>query len=236
MALVALSCGVTSSLTDGEYLLSKVEVKADKSVPRSERITFEEDRYIRQLPNKRILGFYFHVWVYQNANYTKSERINKFMRKIGEPPVLVDTALTNRSVQNLQTYLHTRGYFSSSVGCQIDTTTLRPHRARITYTIKQGPATRIDSISYNFRDTSLRRIILADTASSLIARGDIFDESVLEAERNRIATMLNNNGYYDFTANSISYDVDTLGKDLSASVCMVVSPLLVGYNARNEQI
>lgn len=236
VAIAAISCGVTSSLTDGEYLLSKVEVKADKSVPRSERITFEEDRYIRQLPNKRILGFYFHVWVYQNANYTKSERINKFMRKIGEPPVLVDTALTNRSVQNLQTYLHTRGYFSSSVGCQIDTTTLRPHRARITYTIKQGPATRIDSISYNFRDTSLRRIILADTASSLIARGDIFDESVLEAERNRIATMLNNNGYYDFTANSISYDVDTLGKDLSASVCMVVSPLLVGYNARNEQI
>ena len=236
VAIAAISCGVTSSLTDGEYLLSKVEVKADKSVPRSERITFEEDRYIRQLPNKRILGFYFHVWVYQNANHAKNERINNFMRKIGEPPVLVDTALTNRSVQNLQTYLHTRGYFCSSVGCQIDTTTLRPHRAKITYTIKQGPATRIDSVSYNFRDTSLRRIILADTASSLIARGDIFDESVLEAERSRIATMLNNNGYYDFTANSISYEVDTLGKGLNASVCMVVSPLLVGYNARNEQI
>lgn len=236
VAIAAISCGVTSSLTDGEYLLSNVEVKADKSVPRSERITFEEDRYIRQLPNKRILGFYFHVWVYQNANHAKNERINNFMRKIGEPPVLVDTALTNRSVQNLQTYLHTRGYFCSSVGCQIDTTTLRPHRAKITYTIKQGPATRIDSVSYNFRDTSLRRIILADTASSLIARGDIFDESVLEAERSRIATMLNNNGYYDFTANSISYEVDTLGKGLNASVCMVVSPLLVGYNARNEQI
>ena len=236
LAIFAISCSVTSSLSDNEYLLSKVDVKADKSVPRSERISFEKERYIRQLPNKRILGFYFHVWVYQNANYTKSERINRFMRKIGEPPVLVDTALTERSVQNLQTYLHTRGYFSSHVSCDIDTSTIRRHRARITYNIKQGPATRIDSISYNFRDTSLRRIILADTASSLIARGDIFDESVLEAERNRIATMLNNNGYYDFTANSISYDVDTLGRELNASVCMVVSPLLVGYNADSEPV
>lgn len=236
LVLFAISCGVTSSLSDGEYLLTKVDVKADKRVPRKERITVEKDRYIRQLPNKRILGFYFHVWVYQNANYTKSERINKFMRKIGEPPVLVDTALTERSVQNLQTYLHTRGYFASDVSCDIDTSTFRRHRARITYSIKQGPATRIDSISYNFRDTSLRNIILADTASSLIVRGEIFDESVLEAERNRIATLLNNNGYYDFTANSISYEVDTLGRGLDASVCMVVSPLLVGYSANSEQI
>lgn len=236
VALFALSCSVTNSLSDGEYLLSQVEVEADKSVPRSERISIEKERYIRQLPNKRILGFYFHVWVYQNANHAKNERINNFMRKIGEPPVLVDTALTARSVQNLQTYLHTRGYFSSKVECDIDTSTFRRHRAKITYSITQGPATRIDSISYNFRDTSLRGIILADTASSLIARGDIFDESVLEQERNRITTMLNNNGYYDFTANSISYEVDTIGRGLNAAVSMVVSPMLVGYNTRNEQI
>ena len=236
VAIFALSCSVTSSLSDNEYLLSKVDIKADKSVPRSERISFEKERYIRQLPNKRILGFYFHVWVYQNANHAKNERINQFMRRIGEAPVLVDTALTERSVQNLQTYLHTRGYFSSKVECDIDTSTFRRHRAKIRYTITQGPATRIDSISYNFRDASLRDIILADTAASLISRGDIFDESVLEAERNRIATMLNNNGYYDFTANSISYEVDTLGRELSASLCMVVSPMLVGYNARSEQI
>ena len=236
VVIFAISCGVTSSLSEGEYLLTNVDVVADKSVPRKERITFEEDRYIRQVPNTRILGFNFHVWVYQNAHHIKNKRLNSFMRKIGEEPVLIDTALTERSVQNLQTYLHKRGYFSSSVSCKIDTSTHRPHRAEITYTIKQGPATRIDDVTYKFRDTSLRSIILADTASSLIVRGAIFDESVLEAERNRIATMLNDNGYYDFTANSITYEVDTLGKELGASVCMVVRPLLKGYTNRNEQI
>ena len=236
VVIFAISCSVTNSLTEGEYLLTQVDIEADKSVPRKERIIFEKDRYIRQLPNKRILGFNFHVWVYQNANHTKNERLNSFMRRIGEAPVLVDTALTQRSVQNLQTYLHKHGYFSSSVSCDIDTSTLRDHRAKITYSIKQGPPTRIDTVTYRFRDTSLRDIILADTASSLIVPGAIFDETVLESERNRIATMLNDNGYYDFTANSISYEVDTLGKELSASVCMVVHPLLMGYNPRNEQL
>lgn len=236
VVIFAISCSVTSSLSEGEYLLTQVDIEADKSVPRKERITVEKSRYIRQVPNKRILGFNFHVWVYQNAHHIKNERINSFMRKVGEEPVLVDTALTERSVQNLQTYLHKRGYFSSSVTCDIDTSTLRPHRAKITYSIEQGPATRIDDVTYRFRDTSLRSIILADTASSLIVRGAIFDESVLEAERNRIATMLNNNGYYDFKANSITYEVDTLGKDHAASVCMVVHPLLMGYNNNNEQI
>ena len=236
VVIFAISCGVTSSLSEGEYLLTQVDIEADKSVPRKERITVEKSRYIRQVPNKRVLGFNFHVWVYQNAHHIKNERINNFMRKVGEEPVLVDTALTERSVQNLQTYLHKRGYFSSSVTCDIDTSTFRPHRAKITYSIEQGPATRIEDVTYRFRDTSLRSIILADTASSLIVRGAIFDESVLEAERNRIATMLNNNGYYDFKANSITYEVDTLGKDHTASVCMVVHPLLMGYNNSNEQI
>lgn len=235
--LLGISCSVTRNLADDEYMISKVKVEADRSAPRDERITMENEKlgsYIRQLPNKRIMGFYFHVWVYQNANLAKNNRINNFMRKIGEAPVLMDTALTDRSVQNLQTYLHTRGYFSSSVDCKVDTTTLRGHRAKITYSIKQGPATRIDSISYNFRDTSLRRVILADTVSSLIRRGEVLDESMLEAERNRIASMLNDRGYYDFTANSISYEVDTIGRGLKAAVCMVVSPKLVGYNSRGD--
>ena len=41
VAIFAISCSVTSSLSDNEYLRAKVDVKADKSVPRKERITFE---------------------------------------------------------------------------------------------------------------------------------------------------------------------------------------------------
>ena len=89
VVIFAISCSVTSSLSEGEYLLTQVDIEADKSVPRKERITVEKSRYIRQVPNKRILGFNFHVWVYQNAHHIKNERLNSFMRRIGEAPVLV---------------------------------------------------------------------------------------------------------------------------------------------------
>ena len=133
------ACNVTRSIPDGEYLLSRVDIEADKSVATEERITEERDNldiYVRQSPNKRILGFDFYVWVYQKANPNKTNWWNNFKRKVGQAPVLVDSMLTERSIINLETYLKERGYFSSDVTCRIDTS--RRHRANVTYSIKQG--------------------------------------------------------------------------------------------------
>ena len=61
VAIMAFSYNVTRNLSDGEYLLSEVKIEGDRSVPRKDRVTVEKERYIRQLPNKRILGMYFNV-------------------------------------------------------------------------------------------------------------------------------------------------------------------------------
>ena len=238
MAIVIASCSVTQSLPEGEYLLSKVKFHDDKSTPREERITPDRDNleaYVRQSPNKRILGIDFYVWVYEKAKPEKTNWWNNFIRKIGEEPVLLDSTLTEKSIQNLSTYLHTRGYFSSSVDCHIDTTR-RARRAELTYTIKQGEPTRIDSIEYLFRDESLRTIILADTAASLLNHGEILDITRLDAERERIANYLNNRGYFDFTVNNISYEVDTIGRKYEADVKMIIRPTIAGYDERGAQI
>lgn len=238
MAVVIVACNVTRSLPEGSYLLSSVKFEDDKTTPREQRITQDRDdleTYVRQSPNKKFFGMDFYVWTYEKANPEKDNWWNNFKRKIGEEPVLLDTTLTEKSIQNLTTYLHTRGYFSSSVECDVDTLT-RHRRARLTYKIRQGEPTLIDSISYDFRDASLRGIILSDTAQSLISRGDILDISTLDAERNRIASMLNNRGYFDFTANNISYEVDTLGRIHDAVVTMIVHPTLVGYDERGGKI
>lgn len=234
MVMFAIGCNVTSSLPEGSYLLSKVEFEEDKSTPREERITVDRDGidiYVRQSPNKRILGMDFYVWVYEKANPEKDNWWNNFKRKIGEEPVLLDMELTDKSVQNLETYLRTRGYFNSEVGYKLDTTR-RYRRAEITYTIRQGEPTRVSSLNYEFRDSSLRNVILADSAECLIKSGDILDITLLDAERERIAANLNNRGYFDFTVNNISYDVDTLNHSYSADVQMVVRPTLTGYNER----
>lgn len=236
--LMLAACNVTRSLPEGEYLLSKVSFRDDKSTPREERITVDRDdleSYVRQSPNKRILGIDFYVWVYEKANPNKDNWINNTMRKIGEEPVLLDSVLTDKSIQNLQTYLHTRGYCQSSVRCDVDTTR-RKRRAELTYTLHQGEPTRINELSYDFRDASLRSIILADTAATLLHIGDIFDITRLDSERERIATDLNNRGYLDFTVNNISYEVDTIGHQTKADVKMIIKPTLVAYDGRGAQV
>ncbi|MBO5672549.1 MAG: hypothetical protein J6R81_05190, partial [Alistipes sp.] len=212
VAMLAVSCSVTRSLPEGEYLLSAVKIKSDKTQPHDDRITADKDGldiYVRQSPNKRILGIDFYVWVYQMANPEKKNWWNNFKRKIGEEPVLLDSALTEKSVQNLKTYLDTRGYFSSEVTYEVDTVE-RKRRDSVTYTLYQGKPTRIRNISYEFRDSSLRTIVLADTARTLLHRGDILDIADLDEERMRITSVLNNSGYFNFTVNNITYDVDTL--------------------------
>lgn len=229
-----VGCNVTRSLPEGEYLLSRVAFEPDRSVPREERITADRDNiegYVRQSPNKRIFGIDFYVWWYQHANPEKDNWWNNFKRKIGEEPVLLDSTLTEKSIQNLTTYLQTKGYFSSTVRCDVDTTR-RKRRAELTYVITQGPPTRIRSIEYEFRDNSLRSIVLSDSARSLLSEGNVLDITRLDAERERIASYLNNRGYFDFTVNNISYQVDTLGHNHEADVTVIIRPTLIGYNER----
>ena len=234
--ILGVACNVTRTLPEGSYLLSKVVVEGDESIPRSERITDERDgllKHIRQTPNKRFLGMDFYVWIYEHANPEKSNWWNNFKRKIGEEPVLLNMDLTQRSVENLETYMQTKGYFSSSVSCEVDTTR-RKRRAELTYRLKQREAMRIESLDYKFRDTSLRSLILADTAKSIIGPGDILDITQLDQERNRIAAYLNNRGYFDFTANNITYEVDTIGLKDRAKVSMIITPVLVRYDERGR--
>ena len=232
VVVVVIGCDVTSSLPEGSYLVSKVTIVEDKQKHPDDRITVDKDGieyYIRQSPNKRILGMDFYVWVYEKINPEKDNWWNRLKAKIGEEPVIYDQSLTDMSVKNLTTYLHTRGYFDSRVDVQIDTTR-RHKRAEITYTIHQGEPMRIDSLEFEILDKSVAPLILADTANTLLRRGEVLDISYLDKERERVAQSLNNHGFYDFTVNNIFYNVDTLAGDNTANVQMVVNPKLSGYS------
>ena len=222
-AVVLSSCSVTRNLPEGSYLLQKVNIETDKSTSRPERITAEElSKYIRQSPNKHFLGTNFYVQVYNLANPEKDNWWNNLKRRIGEVPVLFNIRDTERSELNLKTYLESRGYYSSQVGFAVDTT-YRKKRAKVTYSLKQGKPYHIDTISYEFRDRFLEPILLPDTVNTLLHKGDIFDISVLNKERERIALYLKDRGYYSFTVNNIEYVADTLGGDNKVGVKMISS-------------
>lgn len=236
LGVLCSACSVTRKLSEGEYFLQKVKIDDDKQTPKDERITaYTLEQYVRQTPNKRFLGTNFYVWAHNLANPQKKNWWNNLKRKVGEEPVLLDLSLTHKSAQNLKTYMDSRGYYGSSVQYDIDTTRRRK-RAYVTFRTHQGEPYRINSLSYDFRDKQLAPVIEADSAQSLLRVGEIFDITTLDKERERIATYLNNRGYYNFSINNIEYRVDTLQGGHTADVRMIVKRNITGYDERGRAI
>lgn len=233
---LATACNVTRHFHEGEYLVQQVKIQTESDLPRKERITAGElKNYLRQKPNKKLFGSNFYVWVYNLADPQKENGWNKFKRRLGEAPVLLDDALTERSAANFKNYLDSRGFFASQVEYTVDTLR-RPHRAYITYHTRQGEPYRISSLNYLFRDRSLESIILADTAASLVRVGEVFDIATLNAERERITDDLKRQGYFNFSVNNIEFLADTLKEPYCVALRMVVKPSLSGYDERGEAI
>jgi len=234
--LLLPACNVTRRFAAGEYLVQQVKIEADKEVPRHERIGADElKKYLRQRPNKRLLGTNFYVWVYNLADPGKENGWNNFKRRMGEAPVLLDMALTERTADNFKNYMDSRGFFSSQADFEVDTVRRR-HRAYVTYRTRQGQPYRISSLAYDFRDRSLEPIILADTAGTLIHVGDIFNIATLNAERERIVANLKQRGYYNFSVNNIEYLADTLKQRYEVGLKLVVKQMLTGYDERGEAV
>ena len=233
VALLGAACSVTRYIPEDAYLLHKVHIETDRETPRRERIPKEEfAKFIRQTPNKRVLGVNFYVWLYEQADSSKHNGWNNWKRRIGEEAVLLDENYTTRSAQNLKIFMDSKGFFRSTSAFEIDTT--RRRRATVTYRVQQREPYHIRSLDYEFRDRNLEPIILADTVNTLLKVGERFDITMLDAERERIAVYLKDLGYYNFTVGNIEYVADTLRSDRTVDVKMVVKQHLTGYDDRGE--
>ncbi|WP_418982194.1 BamA/TamA family outer membrane protein [Alistipes sp.] len=236
LGIVCSACSVTRHIPEGQYFLQKVTIEDDKSTPRKERIPASElEKYVRQTPNKRFLGTNFYVWLYEQADPDKHNGWNNWKRKVGQAPVLLDMALTKKSAENLKIYMDSRGFFSSQATYEVDTTSRRK-RAKVTYRTRQREPYRIDTISYEFRDRFLEQIILPDTVNTLLHRGEIFDITMLDRERERITAYLKERGYFNFTVNNIEFVADTLGGHHEVGVRVVVKQHLTGYDERGQAV
>lgn len=236
LGMLSAACSVTRHLPEGQYFLQKVKVQTDEQAPREERILAADlEKYIRQTPNKRFLGTNLYVWLYEQANPEKQNGWNNWKRRVGEEPVLFSQELTEQSQKNLKVFMDSKGFFSSSASFAVDTTS-RKKRAKVTYHTRQGTPYRIDTISYEFQDKFLEEFVLPDTVNTLLRAGEIFDITLLDAERERITTHLQEQGYYNFTVGNIAYIADTLQGGHRVGLKMIIKQALEGYDGRGRAI
>ena len=198
------ACSTTKHVPEGKFLVNKVDIKINDN---EEIKGSDYYNYLKQRPNHAVLGgLKMQLGIYNLSGRDSTKGINKWLRRIGEAPVIYDHDLTKVSEKELKTILINKGYMSADVS--IDTI-INKKKINITYNINTEKPHYINSISYNIPNDTLRELILADTATSKIKPNTIFDRNILSAQRDEITRKLREKGYYAFNKEYITFTADT---------------------------
>jgi outer membrane protein assembly factor BamA len=153
----------------------------------------------------------------------------------GEAPVILEPSLTNITVNQMQQFVYSNGYFDSKVQDSI-VLNKKHKRAKVYYNISKSTPYTIQSISYDIEDPLLAPFIYIDTTASLIKRGAVYNEAVLQKERNRITNNLLNNGFYFFASDYVKYLVDTNLTGNNVRLTLVINKYPEPYNASSDSL
>lgn len=245
--LLVAACNSTKWVPPGERLLVHNRITIEPG-------TLSEDELLpilKQKPNKRVLGRPIYLDLYNMRDPEKVARkrarkdslcvIANERRKLdslelkecdhsqrgrnSEAPVLLDSTLVHRTVEQLRNYAFKEGWFAARVSDTIrytrrrwpwggwsDTPYKRP-KASVEYVVNAGRPWTICTVDHRVDDPALAEFLREDSADRLIKPGDRFDGDVVDAERARITKELKILGYLYFTKDMVIFDADTSAGD-----------------------
>ena len=197
------SCSVSKFIPEGEYLLDDVKVVSDDKAVKPSDIS----GYNRQNPNSSwfsLVKVPMHIYSLSGTDTTR--RINRFIQKLGDKPVIFDEEAAERSREDMQSALHNMGYMQADVRLRKET---RKKKLRLKYLVHPGPAYRISHWDYDIQDDSVRRY-MAGYASQLMHEGMRFDVNTLDQERQQMTNHLQDRGFYRFNKEYVTCTADTV--------------------------
>ena len=205
LLLILSACSPTHRIKHrGGYLLNNNSIKVD--TPKLE--PSEIEGFVEQQPTSTFLGsMHLSNRIYELFDYGKSNGFKRWvMKNLGAKPVIFDSLMMKSSIVPMKTYLNNKGYFEPKIS-----STVKHHKAwvNVTYHIEAGKPYTIRKISYNIKDTLLKKTFLAFSANSLIKENNIYDSYVVDQERDRITIELKNSGYFAFVKDYISFKADS---------------------------
>lgn len=157
------------------------------------------------------------------------------LRDIGEPPVILDSLLTEQTRQQLSKFLFSKGFFNNKVTDSVSVN-LKTKKAEVFYKLVPGPAYTVTSISYEIEDPKIAELVLKDTVHTLLKRGMPYDSEKFQNERQRITNFALNNGYYYFENAYIKYDIDTNASSHTASAKLKLRKFSRAYSSSNDSL
>jgi hypothetical protein len=147
--------------------------------------------------------------------------IHDFLKKTGEPPVIIDKTKIDKSILRLKYYYFNTGFFNVKANYTIDT--LSGKKAKIKYAIITREPYSLDTIKKTIKTPVLDSLYESIKTNTLIKSGNQYKTLDFENEKNRITTHFRNNGVYYFQPNYVTFDIDTIKKINKANVNLIIN-------------
>ena len=131
-AALLSSCSVNKFIPEGKYLLDEVHIVSDTKEVDPSLFT----SYIRQNPNAKwfnLVKVPMHIYAWSGADSTSS--FDRFLRKIGDEPVIYDAAITEKAQKEIEKAVKNMGYMRAKV--HLDTQ-VKKNKIAVNYRIEAG--------------------------------------------------------------------------------------------------
>lgn len=216
-------CASTRHVPEGEFLLDKVSIKVDSATGAENIDTEALQAYLRQTPNHRMLwSLRLRLGFYNMSGNDSTRFWNRWARKLGEPPVIFDSVLTDAGVDQLRKAMVNKGYLKAQV--HADTVAdAKKKKIKVTYRINPGEPYRIRSISYDIPDSSIHSLVTSRADRLPVSPGELLDRNIIDNERTIISDWLRNRGYYRLGKENITFSADTTEGSTEVDLTMRVS-------------
>ena len=219
LACLLSACSTTKNLPEGEILytgIKRIEVENEDPSEAGENTMEEIEAALAYPPNNALLGsssirlpLPFGLWVY-NAFVNKKGKVGQWIfKKLAAKPVLVSTVNPEVRTKVAKNLLNEYGYFNGEASFEVIPNARNPRKAQLGYTIKMNHPYTLDSVRYVHIRHRADSLIDATADQRLLRAGDNFNVTRLQAERERISSLLRDNGYYYFRPDFIRYQADT---------------------------
>ena len=220
IAMQLVSCSVNRFVPEDHYILDKVSIQSDDSRLKTEPL----QGYVRQHPNSKWFSLLkVPMGIYSLSGRDSTRRINRFVRRLGEAPVIYDRLLAEKTQQNIRLAVQNMGYLAADV--ELDSIQ-RKRKMRLRYLIHPHDRYTVRNFSSDIQDAGIAALMNSeeDGFTPSMMTGMNFDLNILDAERSRLSNYLTRHGYFKFTKDFVRFEADTTVGNRLVDVKMILQP------------
>ena len=223
VVLILSACSLTSHLPEGEILYTGIHSckVVDHVEGKNGEVAVDAVKSaLAAKPNGAIMGsssirnpFPWRLWVYNHFVNKKGKMGKWIFKHFSTKPVLISGVNPDMRVKVGENIMREYGYFRGDIQYELRYNkrfNRHKRKASLNYRLIMNEEFRYDSIEYRPITPRADSLIKKSMKASLIKQGDPFTYLSLKDERDRVARLLQNRGFYYLKSDMLNYNADTI--------------------------